>query len=408
MYYSSQPAQPPVPSMRGGPGGPGLASAPQGLAPILVAFAPSAPQSRGTVAVRVLLAIPQLVVLYAIGIAAEVVLVIGWFAALFTGRLPDFAAEFLTGYLRWQTRVFGYLALLTDAYPPFALGDEPYPIRVAALPGRLNRLAVLFRYILIIPAAIVAAALSLGAFSLTLFVTWLIVLITGRMPDALHQALAAAVRYFARLNGYVMMLTSAYPSGLSGDRPVARAYDPAAFPPVPNLAQAPGPWALSLSGAARKLVASFLVIGAVLYLAVLGGAVALVVAAGNTISEQAALDNLAQAVGPVNAAEEAASTQTQGCGQNLQCVTGIDASLAGVYRTFASQVAAISMPDPADTSAAAAISADATGLAGVYAKLGQATTSSAYLNIVNSSDVQGRVDALSKDFGTLRTALGGS
>ena len=90
---------------------------------ILVAFAEPAGQRRLTVLVRIILAIPHLVVLYVLGIAAEVVALICWFAALFTGRLPDGLAEFQVGYLRWLTRVYGYLFLLTDLYPPFELAD---------------------------------------------------------------------------------------------------------------------------------------------------------------------------------------------------------------------------------------------------------------------------------------------
>ena len=59
------------------------------------------------------------------------VAIIGWFGALFTGRLPVFAADFLAGYLRWLTRVFAYTILLTDVYPPFTLEDAEYPVRVA-------------------------------------------------------------------------------------------------------------------------------------------------------------------------------------------------------------------------------------------------------------------------------------
>ena len=74
-------------------------------APVLVAFAGRAPQSRLTVAFRIILAIPQLIVLWLLGVAAGVITIIGWFGALFTGRLPVFAADFLTGYLRWLSRV---------------------------------------------------------------------------------------------------------------------------------------------------------------------------------------------------------------------------------------------------------------------------------------------------------------
>ena len=145
------------------------------------------------------------------------VALICWFAALFSGRLPGGLAEFQVGYLRWLTRFYAYLFLLTDVYPPFELADAQYPVRLRAQPGPLNRLAVLFRIILVIPAAIVAAVLAYGLGFLVMFVTWLIVLIAGRMPRPLHEALAAALRYQARVTGYFLMLTARYPGGLFGD-----------------------------------------------------------------------------------------------------------------------------------------------------------------------------------------------
>jgi hypothetical protein len=182
-----------------------------------VAFAEPAEQRRLTVLVRIILAIPHMIVLWVLGIAAEVVALICWFAALFSGRLPDGLAEFQVGYLRWATRFYAYLLLLTDVYPPFELADAQYPVRLRAQPGPLNRLAVLFRIILVIPAWIVSALLAYGLSFLVMFVTWLIVLIAGRMPRSLHEALAAAVRYQARVTGYFLMLTARYPGGLFGD-----------------------------------------------------------------------------------------------------------------------------------------------------------------------------------------------
>ena len=116
--------------------GPVAATGQEALAPVLVAFAGPAPQSRLTVLVRMLMVIPHIIVLWALAIAAYVVVIIGWFGALFTGRLPAFAADYLAGFVRWQTRVFGYAILLTDVYPPFTLDDADYPIRVAMRPGR--------------------------------------------------------------------------------------------------------------------------------------------------------------------------------------------------------------------------------------------------------------------------------
>jgi hypothetical protein len=209
------PAIPPAPDALGGSGAPG--SPPGAADEILVAFAEPAEQRRLTVLVRIILAIPHVIVLYVLGIAAEVVALVCWFAALFTGRLPDGLAGFQVGYLRWVTRYYAYVLLLTDEYPPFELADAQYPVRLRVQPGPLNRLAVLFRIILVIPAWIVAAVVTSGVGFLVMFVTWLIVLIAGRMPQSLHEALAAVVRYQARVIGYFLMLTARYPGGLFGD-----------------------------------------------------------------------------------------------------------------------------------------------------------------------------------------------
>jgi hypothetical protein len=175
-------------------GGPATATEQPTLSPVLIAFAGQARQSRLTVLVRIFMVIPQLIVLWLLSVAAWVVVIIGWFGALFTGRLPVFAADFLAGYLRWLTRVYAYMFLLTDVYPPFALDDADYPVRVAVMPGQLNRLAVASRFFLLIPCWIVQAIVAYGAFTIIQLVTWLIVLISGRMPEALYQALAAALR----------------------------------------------------------------------------------------------------------------------------------------------------------------------------------------------------------------------
>jgi Domain of unknown function (DUF4389) len=209
-----------------------------GPAPILVAFAGPAKQNRLTVAFRLILAIPQLIAFYFVRIIAEILVVIGWFGALFMGRLPAFAADFLTGYVRWQVRLYAYLALLTGSYPPFALEDADYPVRLAAMPGRLNRLAVLFRLILVIPVSIVAGVAALGLYTIGLFIGWLIVLVKGTMPETLFQAIAAVVRYQVRVSGYLLMVTSEYPWGLFGDgawdgAPYQQGMAPGYGPPPP-------------------------------------------------------------------------------------------------------------------------------------------------------------------------------
>jgi hypothetical protein len=72
--------------------------------------------------VKWFLAIPHFFVLFFLGIAAWVCVVISWFAILFTGRYPKELAAFVAGVMRWGVRVFAYACLLaTDVYPPFTL-----------------------------------------------------------------------------------------------------------------------------------------------------------------------------------------------------------------------------------------------------------------------------------------------
>jgi hypothetical protein len=74
--------------------------------------------------VKWLLAIPHYIVLLFLWIAAIVVVIIAWFAILFTGRYPRGLFDFVEGVFRWGNRVIAYAALLvTDRYPPFALSS---------------------------------------------------------------------------------------------------------------------------------------------------------------------------------------------------------------------------------------------------------------------------------------------
>lgn len=72
--------------------------------------------------VKWFLAIPHYIVLFFLGIAAWVCIVIAWFAILFTGRYPRGLFDFVVGVARWAIRVSAYALLLaTDRYPPFSL-----------------------------------------------------------------------------------------------------------------------------------------------------------------------------------------------------------------------------------------------------------------------------------------------
>ena len=72
--------------------------------------------------VKWFLAIPHYIVLAFLNIAVVVVVIIAWFAILFTGHYPRGMFEFVEGVIRWDNRVIAYAVILvTDQYPPFRL-----------------------------------------------------------------------------------------------------------------------------------------------------------------------------------------------------------------------------------------------------------------------------------------------
>lgn len=413
-----------------------------GPPPVLVAVANPAPQRRFTVLVRLILLIPHFIVLYILMLAASVVIFLGWWGALFMGRLPLWAGSFLAGILRWSVRVLAYESLLTDAYPPFTLDDDPtYPVRLALPePQRLNRAAVFFRVILVIPAYIVGAVVAFGSGTLMGFIAWLITLVAGRLPASFHGAFTAVVRYEMRFYAYWWMLTPAYPGGLFGDKPGIPAWadqpaapggygapdSPYAAPgtvPVPDgygygypaapgyVAPAgygarplfqPATWALLLTSGAKKLVTTFIVLGAVLSLAdvsLMGLAVSKAGADSNAVIAANAIAALNTSSGTLDNSK--IPDAIQACGKNLTCVRREDAKAATVFSVFASQLQDIPLPAGAG-SAGARLDADALTAAQDFKVLSQSTTASQYQSAVTSTGFVQNLNQFDTDY----TALG--
>jgi len=172
-----------------------------------------APQDRLSVLLRILFAIPHLIVLEFVGIAAGAVAVIAWFAILFTGKYPEGMLTFATGALRWQVRAIGYMWLMTDKYPPFSLEeDSAYPIRLVGsgqVEGR-NRLTCFFRYFMLIPHAIVLYVLFAVGY-VVLVIAWFAALFGGSVPQGLHDFMTGLGRWYTRVSAYAMLLTDEYP-----------------------------------------------------------------------------------------------------------------------------------------------------------------------------------------------------
>lgn len=360
-------------------------AAPAGPPPVLVGVAGPAPQGRAAVAFRLVLAVPHLFVLYFVGIAAGVIAFIGWWGALLRGELPEFAATFLAGCLRWQARVHAYLMLLTDVYPPFSLDDDPrYPVRVAVPAGQpLNPAAVLFRLVLAFPAAVVAGLAVLGG-TVVSFIAWLVVLVSGQLPAAPHQAYSAVLRYYTRYAGYWWMLTAAYPEGLTGDQPGAGQYFP-----------------LTLSSSARGLVRTFVALGVLAYAGYLILPVALLVAVSSGSDARTAgnaVDRMNASYGTLTSELAGWQGAMKACQGDLTCVTKQDARAAGYLTAFDTRLAATPVPGGAVT-AQRRLSGDATAAARDFTQLSRARTVSAYHATFARTGLQRTLDTFSQDYG---------
>jgi len=70
---------------------------------------------------KLILAIPHVIVLIFLFIGFIVVNFIAWWAILFTGKYPREMFDYVVGVSRWSSRVSAYVGMLTDEYPPFSL-----------------------------------------------------------------------------------------------------------------------------------------------------------------------------------------------------------------------------------------------------------------------------------------------
>jgi Domain of unknown function (DUF4389) len=75
---------------------------------------------------------------------------------------------------------------------------------------RRRRLAVLFRPLLLIPAAIVALVWGFVA-AVAAPLAWLAALVTGRVPRFLHRTLRAALGYLVQVDAWATLVTGRYP-----------------------------------------------------------------------------------------------------------------------------------------------------------------------------------------------------
>ncbi len=93
-----------------------------GIYPPIRLNVPEPPESTSRVAaLNWILAFPHYIVMAVYGIVAMFVLVIGWFAVLFTGAWPHGMRDFLVKFGNYYMRIWVYVAMVETKYPKFGL-----------------------------------------------------------------------------------------------------------------------------------------------------------------------------------------------------------------------------------------------------------------------------------------------
>jgi hypothetical protein len=170
-------------------------------------------RNRLSVALRLLFAIPAMIVAMLYGIGAFFAAFIAWFAIVFTGRYPEGLYDFNAKYVRLSGRVNSYIYLATDESPPLNGGpDDTYPVRVGVPPplGAYDRLKTGLRLLFGIPVMLLGYVQGIIG-EIVALIAWFAIVFTGKMPEGLVNPLRGALAYLTKANAYWLLLTEDWP-----------------------------------------------------------------------------------------------------------------------------------------------------------------------------------------------------
>ena len=131
---------------------------------------------------------------------------------VFRHKYPRWWFDYILQVSRFSTRVFAYLALMSDTYPStdeeqFVHLDLDYP----NAKQDLSRGLPLVKWLLAIPHLVLLVFLGSGAI-LAAIVAWFAVLFTGRYPRAIFDYIEGVMRWGLRVEAYaVLLITDEYP-----------------------------------------------------------------------------------------------------------------------------------------------------------------------------------------------------
>jgi uncharacterized protein DUF4389 len=168
--------------------------------------------SRWKIFVKWLLAIPHLIIIYLLSIVLNVMILIAFFAILFTKKWPRGMFDFAVQIQRWTLNVYAYVFLLRDEYPPFSGDAGEYPLTYEVeYREDLSRWMIFVKWLLAIPHFIVLSVLVIAA-AVVGVIAFFAILFTGRYPRGMFDFFVGTLRWYQRAYGYAFLLfTDRYP-----------------------------------------------------------------------------------------------------------------------------------------------------------------------------------------------------
>ena len=185
--------------------------------PVQLDFQAERHMARWRPLVQWLLAVPHLMVAYALSSLREVLTLISLFTVLFTKRIPRPLFDTIAMTHRYEWRAYSYALFLHEDYPPFDFqpaatddGVEPHTAVTFTYPEELSRWQPLYKWLLAVPHYLVLIGRVIAAIFVGLF-GFFAVLFTGQYPVRARDFLVDVSRYSLRVQAYVGLLTDRYP-----------------------------------------------------------------------------------------------------------------------------------------------------------------------------------------------------
>jgi len=167
--------------------------------------------------VKAILLLPHLLILSPLADLAWIVGYVGFWIVGFTGELPRPLQSMISMWLRWSIRTAGWLAGITDEYPPFDYDPPQYPVDARTPVNEKPSTGWAVAGIFVFPKAICAVPHLFLLWFVTIaaiVVTWvgyLVTLFTGRFPTGMQDFIAGTMQWWARVLSWFLGLTDEYP-----------------------------------------------------------------------------------------------------------------------------------------------------------------------------------------------------